>query len=327
MKYLSLTFIIIVLFAACNSSDESQIDVSNIKASGKIIRFDEALLATKSTAEITALLKKYPRYASDFLRVSPEDPKATAGLLTMVQNKDIQAFFAESQQSFKNLSDIEMQFEDAFKHIKYYYPAFKEPKIIATFTGLANDIFVSDSLVIVSLESFIGSKAKFRPDQPTYIQKRYERQYIVPTVVHFLALKYIKTDPKDETMLAEMLFHGKSYEFVLNVMPTIADTLVMGYTNRQMDETWESQDLVYAHFIDNQLFYEKNPFKKDKYLIERPSTNEVGPACPGRIGQWLGSRIIEKYRTENPKVTLQELMNNTNAREIFEQSKYRGEKD
>lgn len=329
MKFIPIFFSIILIFSitSCDSTSEKVgIDVSNIKASGKIIRFDEALLAAKSPAEITALMQQYPRYATDFLRVTPNNKAVADSLFKLTQNTDIQAFFKESQAQFTNVANLEAEFANAFKHIKYYYPTFKEPKILATFTGLSSDLYVSDSLIIVSLESFIGKTAKYRPNQPTYIQNKYERQYIVPTVIHFLSMKYIKTNPADQTLLSDMIYHGKADEFVFEMMPNVADTLVLGYTDRQMDETWEAQDLVYAHFVDNKLLFETNPFKKDKYMIERPTTNEVGPACPGRIGQWLGWRITEKYRSENPSISFQQLMANTNAKEIFEKSKYRGER-
>jgi hypothetical protein len=329
-KYILVLWMAIVGLSSCSEKKVDgfeEVDVSKIPISVKIIRIDRELLATKSPAEVSAILKKYPRYAIEFLQAPPDSPELSKALFTPIQNPDYQAFFKETDHVFGDLAALEKEFEEAFKHIKFYYPAFKEPQIMATFTGLANDLYVSDSLVVVSLEAFLGSKAKYRPDQPTYLLNRYDRQYIVPTVIRFFSKKFVKVDPTDQSMVADMVFHGKSNEFLLNMIPNVSDSVLMGYTQQEIANTWEAQDLVYGHFIENKLFFETNPARKDKYLIERPHTNEVGPACPGRIGQWLGWRIVDKYRTENPKITFLELMNNTNAKAIFEQSKYRGEKD
>lgn len=313
----------------CSADEQSydDVDLSKISLSAPIIRIDRELLATQNPVEVSAILKKHPRYANYFLQADAANPAVAEALFKPIQNPDFQAFFKETDAAYGDLSGIQKDLDDAFKHIKYYYPDFKAPQVMATFTGLANDIFVSDSLVVVSLEAFLGPKAKYHPDQPTYLQARYDKQYIVPTIIRFFSKKYIKIDPKDQTMMADMIFYGKSNEFLITMIPNVSDSVLMGYTKKQLFETWEAQDLVYAHFIENKLFFETNPSRKDKYLIERPNTNEVGPACPGRIGQWLGWRIIDKYRTENPKITFLELMNNLNAQQIFEQSKYRGEKD
>ena len=73
--------------------------------------------------------------------------------------------------------------------------------------------------------------------------------------------------------------------------------------------------------------YETNDRVKEKYLGDRPKVIEIGEDCPGRIGQWLGWRIVSRYRTENPSISLIDLMENANARDIFEKSKYKGQKE
>ena len=54
--------------------------------------------------------------------------------------------------------------------------------------------------------------------------------------------------------------------------------------------------------------YESSHFIKNKYVNERPNVTEIGNECPGRIGQWLGWKIVNAYMKNNPEVTLQELM-------------------
>jgi hypothetical protein len=125
--------------------------------------------------------------------------------------------------------------------------------------------------------------------------------------------------------MSDMVFYGKSYEFTRAMLPDVADSLVIAYADSNMTKTWNSQDLVWAYFIDNKLLYETNDRVKEKYIGDRPKVNEIGSDCPGRIGQWLGWRIVSRYRTENPSISLIDLMKNPNARDIFEKSKYKGQ--
>lgn len=316
-------FLFLGLFSCSNESENP--DVSAIKVNVSIERLDETLMNLQTQEEIKSFLNKNRSFVNQFYQTMPDDTSLINWLTILIQNKQSRDFYLQVKKNYGDLKDLKAQFEAAFKHLKFYYPDFKEPRIITAFTGFSHDLAVSDSLIIIGLESFLGPKFAERPQQPNYILKRYDKPYIVPMVVALLSKKYNKIDPNDRTMLADMLYYGKGLEFTKAMMPETADSLIMGYPDSSMVNTAYAQDLVWGHFIDKQLLYETNDRIKDKYLNERPKVTEIGPACPGRIGQWVGWEIVKHYRTENPKITLQQLMENQNARQIFEESKYKGQ--
>jgi hypothetical protein len=318
-----------IIFSSCTQSE--RVDVSDIKVNVDIRRMDEELAMLNDKASIQAFIKANPTYFINFHELtSANDTAFINNFDRMLNHPDSKAFQKQSHETFGDLADLKSQFETAFKHIKYYYPEFKEPKIITTFTGLEKDIYVSDSLIVISLETFIGKNALYRlqmngQPMPEYILRRYEKPYIVPTVVKFMSQKYNKVNPSDNTMLADMIYYGKSFEFTREMLPGVADSLIIAYPDSSIQKTWIAQDLVWAHFIDKKLLYESDLKIKAKYLDERPITTDIGPECPGRIGQWLGWRIANLYRTKNEEVSLQDLMKNPNAQEILQKSKYKGE--
>ena len=57
-------------------------------------------------------------------------------------------------------------------------------------------------------------------------------------------------------------------------------------------------------------------------MDERPKTLEIGDKCPGRIGEWLGWEIVKKYM-EEPSLDLTDLMEISDARQVFMQSNYK----
>jgi hypothetical protein len=290
-----------------------------------IRRFERELMAVKSQSDMGVLLQKNENIVKSLYRTFPDDTAFVSHMYYLASHPETRKLYEQTQKEFGELTDIQKEFADAFANIKASYPEFKEPKIVTTFSGLENDLFVSDTLIIIALESFLGPNALYRPDQPNYILKRYSKEYIVPTVVRYLSNSYNKLDPKDQSFLADMLFFGKSLEFTKEMIPNAPDSLIIGYSAIQLTQTWNAQDLVWAHVVDKNLLYNPNPHLKEKYFGERPSVPEIGPICPGRIGQWLGWRIIQRYRTENPKVTFQDLMANDKPAEILRESKYRGQ--
>jgi hypothetical protein len=308
---------------ACQKGENP--DVSNIQVKVNVKRFERDLMAVKSKAELQTLLNANHVYVKSLYRTFPDDTAFVSHLYGLVSHPETKRLHEQSQKQFGDLSKLKAEFELAFKHIKYYYPDFKSPQIMTTFTGLENDIYISDDLIIIALEAFVGPKALYRPNQPQYILDRYSPEYIVPTVVRFLSNSYNKLDQKDQSFLADMIYFGKSLEFTKIMMPNTPDSLILGYSPKMLDETWKAQDLIWGHFVDKKLLYEQNPAVKERYFGERPAVVEIGPGCPGRVGQWLGWRIVKRFRTEKTDQTFQQVMANPNAQEIFNGSKYRGQ--
>lgn len=300
-------------------------DANDIKLDLNIERFDSTLMAVKSKQEMAALLVKNPEYCKALYRTFPDDTAFVSHVYYICTHPATRALYDETKASFGNLNELKTELESAFKNIKLHYPNFKAPKVISTFTGLESDMYVSDSLIIISLEHFIGPKATYRPQQPNYILQRYTKNDIVPSVIKFLANSYNKNNIKDETFLADMMYFGKSLEFTKTMLPNTPDSLIVGYKEQEMYDTHEAQDLIWAHVIDKGLLYNQNTLIKEKYFGESPAVTEIGPKCPGRIGQWLGWQIIKKYRKENPKVDIVSLMAETRAEELLKLSQYRGE--
>ena len=292
-----------------------------------IERFDRQLMAVQSEDGLKELLTANPEISDLLFGASPEDTAFLADVFHMVRHNDARKLFEQGQETFGDLTKLEQSFARAFDGIIRLYPDFRPPRIVAGFSGLRNDMVVTDSLVVISLESFIGPQALYRPDQPEYMLPRFAPEYVVPNVIRFLSNRFNKVDFTRDSFTADMIFFGKSLEFSRAVLPHVEDSLIIGYTNREMQNAYEHQELIWAHIIDRELLNSENPAVNAKYFGERPYVGEISGDCPGRIGQWLGWRIVELYRINHPDVSLQELMENDKAGEILRGSKYRGQKD
>lgn len=332
MQRLIYIFLVFCACLACSPDERKAPDVSAIPVNVSVERLEEEMMACRSEADVQAFLARHPDFKRSFLGVdsTQSDAALAAQMHQLVSNEAIRNLYNETRQAFSDFSDVKAGFEDAFRHIKYYYPDFKIPKIQTTISGLGTlskgqDLFVSDSLIVVSLDFYIGSKASYEPDVPEYVLRRYRKEYIVPSVVLLLSQHYNRTSPADQSLLTEMVYYGKAFEFAKAVQPNLPDSVAtVIFSGQQLQETEENKEAVWAHFVKEKLLYETSHFKKIKYIGERPYTAEIGAKCPGAIGRWLGWEIVKKYRREHPGVSLPELMQDTRTQHIFEQSQYKG---
>ena len=316
-----------VLLAGCNSRPNREPDLSTIRVEVKVEPLEEVLFASESVAEVKSFLNRHPYLQQVYFEGYTQDTLLASRLYEQVRNNELRGFKNQVDSLLGSKQEnLERPMEEAFRHIKYYYPDFQPPRVETIVTGfLGNDLYVSDSLIIIGLEYFGGTKATYRPQVYTYQLRRYQKEYLIPSILFFMSDRYVRTDPKDRTLLADMIGYGKAFEFVKHCAPQTPDSLILGFGERDLTRTYNSQTQLWAFFVQNKLLYEKGELIKQKYVGERPFTPEIGEEVPGGIGRWLGWRIVSKYLASNPEVMLPELMKNPDARQILQQSGYKGQ--
>lgn len=327
MKKFFLFMIIPLLIFSCKESDCLDTpDVSGIKLKLSVQRLEKELRQADTSGELASILHDHPVFSEYYLRRSqyPNDKVLAKTFFERIKNPGFDTLFMDTEAVFDSFSDEQSSFENAFKIIKYYYPDFTPPRIETIVTGFIQDNYISDSLLILGLDYYLGPKSKYRPAElPAYLLKRYQKPYLTPQVILVYSSFFNKTDPKDQTTLSDMIFYGKSFYFARHVLPCVPDSLLTGYTAFETTDIEEHEQVIWASFLENETLYETNHFIKDKFFMERPKTLEIGEKCPGRIGRWIGWRIVNKYMEIHPDVTLPQLMNMTDAQKIFRDSKYK----
>ncbi len=313
---------------ACNSDSKDNInrpDVSDTKVDVTIHRLEKPLFEANSRDEINAFLKENELFAQKFLRAGeyPSDSVLVEQLWQLSQDPHLDTLYRESQQIFPNLQQWEEQFATAFRYIKHFYPEFQPPVIYTVVSGFGTDLFVTDEMIVIGLDYFLGPEATFRPQEvPQYILRRYAPEYAVPGALLLLSSRFNQTDTQDKSMLAEMVYYGKSYYFVDYVLPQVPDSVMIGFTNEEIEGVNQNKAIVWNHFLKNELLFDTNQMLKKKYLEERPKTLEIGDKAPGRVGVWVGWDIVRTFMAKKEELNLRQLMELQDARTIFNEAKY-----
>lgn len=326
MKKLTV-FAFLALFS-CNLEKEVCIEAPTLTKTVPVIieRLENRLFADTNPGEVLQFLQDYPVLAREFLGAGqyPSDTILAREIFKVIKNPYTDTLLMETNKYFGDMSDIKEEFEQAFSYIKYYYPDFKAPVIQTLVTGFgSSEMYVGKERIIIGLDFYLGPKGKYRPQGiPQYILQRYDKPYIVPAVMLLYADRFLQENPADKTMAADMIYYGKKYFFAKNMMPCTADSLLIWYDRKELANVEENRNLLWYHFLENELLYETNHIIKQKYMDERPNVTEIGTQCPGRIGAWIGWDIIKEYHVRNSDVSLQDLLANPDARDILNGAKY-----
>jgi hypothetical protein len=331
MRTYLIVFVFFALIVSCSNEKEGVgcVDSPNKPApvAIELVQLQNKIPTIRSKQELVALLSHNTTLRDQFLRRS-EYPNDSAFINTLYQrftNPYFDSLLIETNRVFGDLSELKREFEEAFTNLHHYYPEIVIPKIQTVITGLDGDLYVSDTLIIVGLDYYLGIGAKYRPNMYGYILRQYIPQNIVPSVMLLYGIdeRINISDVGNKTVLAEMMAYGKSYYFAKHMLPCKADSVLMNYSTKEITDSYKNQDLIWYRFVEDKVLYATGSQVKQHFLGDRPKTIEVGPECPGRIGQWVGWQIINSYMKNHPEASLQELMQMSDANKLFKESKYK----
>lgn len=321
-------FLLLILAFACGKKEDENCELSpeilDQDLTVSINRLEQDFFEAKSVDEFKYLFEEHPEFTKEYLQMDlyPSPDTLAAELLAIHQDSSMKVLYDSVQVDFKDLSDVEKDLETAFKAIKYYFPQFQIPKVYTFTSGFNSDLVVTDDLIVIGLDYFLPPTHTFQPELPRYMAERYDRPYIVPMIVMAISARFNETNSQDNRLLAEMIYYGKTYHFTKAILPCTSDQYIIGYTPEAISESFDNEELIWSHFVENELLYETNPFEIRKYIGEAPFTDAISTKAPGRLGRWLGWNIVDDYQF-NQDVPLDVLMEEADAEKIFRLSGYR----
>jgi gliding motility-associated lipoprotein GldB len=326
-----LTFIVIVfILSSCGKPEEQCVFAPEVSATDVDVefeRFEDTIASINSKKDLLAFLTREPVFRDEMFRRSeyPNDSVFVNEMFKRLTHPAIDTLLTETKRVFGDGSGVQDEFRKAFAHIKYYYPDFVPPKVKTVITGLDTDLYVTDSLIIVGLDFFLGEDATYRPKTYDYLMRRYDPHDIVPScmLIYGISPRFNKTDLKDRTVLADMVAYGKSFYFAKHMLPCTPDSVLIWYTPEEIGGANHNEDLIWARFVQDKVLFSTNAMDKKNYLGDRPVTTQVGEKCPGRIGQWVGWQIVKEYMNNHPGINLPQLMEMADAQRLFKDSNYK----
>lgn len=318
MKKLIVLIVILSVLGSCKNETIKKVDVSKIEVDFSIDRFEQKFYNTNENT-LAALKSEYPY-------LFPIDNDSL--WLGKINNKDERALFQESQTVFKDFDTEANQIEDLFKHIKYYHPSFKAPKMVTLITNVdyESNIIYADSLLFVSLDMYLGKDSEVYLDFPLYISQNFDKSQLLVDMAESIGERYL-IPGKNRNFIDLMINEGKKMYLLDCYLPTVADVRKMGYTVDKYDWVLANESFIWKYFVENKLLYSTDSKLYTRFIANAPFSKfyiDIDKESPGSVGVWLGWQIVRSYMKNN-NVTLQHLLQ-TNSEEIFKRSKYKPRK-
>ncbi len=316
IKHLFLLVLAALLFVRCTSKESLNIDTSAISIKLDIIRFDSIFF--------TASSKDLPKIKKEFVYLFPSDVPDSIWLAKM-HNPDSRYLFDEVQKTFTDFKVEKKELSQLFKHIKYYFPKFKAPKVVTLISDIDynNKVIYADSLLLVSLDMYLGKEHNVYQNFPQYIKNSYSKEYLPVDVAQKIALKSVPKQ-KTRTFIERCVQRGKQLYAAKAFIPSAPDSLLLDYSSKKMAWANTNQEFVWRYFIDKKMLFNTDKNLYNRFLAEAPFSKfylEIDRKSPGSIGAFIGYKIVTSFM-QNNSISLTEMLQTPNDI-LFKQSKYK----
>ena len=317
LRIFSFFLLVLVVFSCKKTSNI--IDVSSIDLTVNVDRFEQKFYNSDSN-NLPELKTQYPYL---FPLNNPDSV-----WVNKKNNDDERFLFEESQKIFGDFNSEKNQLNELFQHVTYYFPKFTPPKVITLISNLdyEHKVIYADSLLLISLDMYLGKNNTIYEDFPNYLKDKYEKSHLIVDVAKEIASKSLL--PKNRmTFIEKMVEEGKKLYLINKFLPSLPENLKLGYTKGQIEWANLNEMQVWKYFIDNDLLFSSDSDLDLRFLVEAPFSKfylEDDAKTPDRIAVWIGYQIVKSFEKNN-EVTLQKILQTSNQ-EIFNKSNYKPKK-
>jgi len=320
MRKYFLFLAVAVVALSCKKENEVEDKVAAVPVKEvKIERFDKLFFESKPE-DLPMLKQQFP-----FFFPAGDPDQVWIGRM---QEPFLRQLYKEAQTKYPDVKALEDDFEDLFKHIKFYYPKFSDPRVVTMINDdESTKAIYAESVVVIPLSVYLGKDNKIYEGLPKYQVQEFEASQILPDVVTSFSNGKI-APATDRSLLAMMIYYGKELYIKDLLLPDVADHNKIGYTAEQLRWCQENEAYMWRYLVDQKLLYDTDSKLAGRFINPAPFSKfylDIDNESPGRIGQWVGWQIVRAYMENNKDVTLQDLLAK-DAKEVFENSKYKPKK-
>lgn len=295
------------LFTSCSRPDTKEYapaEVADLASFfGEYERLDSDSVASFKAAhapEITALLKAASYSDTATLALAPRWAKAPAV-----------SFFTHSADSaFESLDTMRLQLGHILGASADNGLELPLRRYAAVVYGRSEAILFVDSVMLVALNHFLGPEY-----EPYSIWPVYRRNEKAPqNMPYYMAEALIanrypySAEGADATLLSYFLYHGALTYAKMQTVPDARENLALGYNEADFQWINDNSEQLWRDMVAAGLLYDTSEAMASRFTSPSPAVRELANIYPGRIGRYIGYRLVKEYVRNHNEVTLAHLL-------------------
>lgn len=276
--------------------------------------------------ELERIAGNYPE-----ILIAPDvwkDPQMLYQLKAYITDPTIAQLYTDVMRTYPDFNDVEKAIGHAMGYYHTYFPDDSIPTFYSIMPGMDTEmptVYGYGNDVFINIDMYLGSKYKFYSQigMPLFISQLCEKKYIALDCFS-KAMAYRQLSQKMPISLLDyMIYEGKRIYFTELMFPETPENDVISYTEEKYKWAVENQGQVWRYIIDKDLLFSKQSETIRQFVGEAPFTKPFSNTSPGRMGTFIGWKIVQAYMERNPEVSVSELMKESDSQTILNKSAYK----
>lgn len=327
--FIGMVLMGVMIISGCSCQEHrSTADVVSIPQVA-IHRFDKALFhyINSGDSSISSFTEEYKEMldviGQAILNVKSSDQESFfPRLMRYYSEPTLRSLYQAAIETFDTVPGIEEKLTSGFAFLKAEFPDMQIPAVYMHVSGFNQNVLVSDSLLSISIDKYLGPdyplyKEFFYPDQrrrmaPEFVPQDYLRGWI---------MSEFPFEGNPNVLLERMVYEGKIRSLILDALD-LSPLALFGYTRADFDWCVENEGMVWKSIIEQKRLYTPDQLSTMSYFEMTLNHPFVDQGAPCDLGAWIGWRIVERYRKETG-CSYAELFAEKDAQQLLSKSRYK----
>ncbi|MEG1580864.1 MAG: gliding motility lipoprotein GldB [Bacteroidaceae bacterium] len=299
----------------------------------KISRFDILLSDYVETGNFSFLQRMKTEYPIE-TKILIENVLHLGGVNDVAVSQKMRAYYSDPTLSklmkdvsakFKDLSKYEKQLSEAFSTLRKACPKVRKPRVYSFVSALNQSIVVSDTLVGISLDKYLGDDySLYKKYYLDYQRQTMKPSRIVPDFLYFyLGSEYPDPQKEKRTLLYEMIKAGK-INWVISKITDTSINKTLGLTDKSEQWWQENGKAVWQGLNKNNgklLNTTDSATIHSAMLVVPNAAPEIKNKFEG-CGVIIGTYIIKEYMSRHSNFTICNLLHTNDYSRLLKESGY-----
>ncbi|MDE6395330.1 MAG: hypothetical protein K2K77_08315, partial [Duncaniella sp.] len=260
--------------------------------------------------------------------IMPDDPKALHAaerLFEISRYPELNQFtigdYAEKQSIREHVKGVESEFTDTeresralgkiFASIQEQLPEVKIPDVYTIISPFAQSIFVTDSMLYIGLNHYLGPDYEAYEYFPEYVRRLKVRERIPLDVTEALVrTSYPFVPATDYPQAVQRLAYEGAVALAMERLTGASTRDVLGYDADQYKWLDNNEGQMWRALAERQLLFSTDGAVIRSLVDVGPHTSVLSPDSPGRAGRYIGRKLVGAYmdNDKNDAVSLRQLL-------------------
>ncbi len=235
--------------------------------------------------------------------VSPE-------LLQWWSNSDaVRIFQPDVDSVYTSLSDLEAELGVIMQRARRDSLPLPQMRFYSVVWGRPQPLLRDSDVMLIALNHYLGADYEGYSHWESYRRAPKTPEMLPYDIAATLAATSCPmTDPDQATLLDWMLYEGALVEARMRLVPDAKLATALGYDESMLKGLDQNYDQMMEELATRRLMHDTDPVLIDRMIAPGPHSPLLNGWAPGRVGRYIGYRLVEDYLRTHSKATLPELL-------------------